>query len=470
MQPTLAVSVGFALSVLATAGIVLLAPGWRDALARWLPRWLAEAIAVPAAAQLACTPLVAAISGQVSLVAVVANLLVAPAVGPATVCGLAAGLVMLASAPVGLLIGTLAGWCVAWIVVVARRGADLPAAATEWGTGVAALAVLTAVCLVIAVVGPHLLRRPTTGLACCVLAVAAVTVRLPTPGWPAAGWVVAMCDVGQGDALVLRAGPAAGVVVDTGPDPPAVDACLSRLGVTQVPLLVLTHFHADHVGGLAGVLDDRRVGAIESTRVLDPTDGVEDVLAVAGEHSLAVSAATYGVTRTVGEVSLQTLGPEPGPMTVGPGDGSAANDASVVLLAEVGGVRILLTGDVEPASQALLARSVPGLDVDILKVPHHGSRYQDLDWLTSLRAEVALVSVGADNDYGHPSATVLDPLAATGTEVHRTDLEGDLLVTVEDGEIAVRARDRDAAVSARCGRVSSWLDRMPPTSSDGSPW
>ncbi len=91
-DPWLASSVGFALSVLATAGILLLAPPWRDALARWLPRWAAEAIAVPAAAQLACTPVVAAISGQVSLVAVVANLVVAPAVAPATVLGLGAAL------------------------------------------------------------------------------------------------------------------------------------------------------------------------------------------------------------------------------------------------------------------------------------------------------------------------------------------------------------------------------------------
>ena len=94
--------------MLATAGILLLAPGWRDALARWLPRWVAEAIAVPAAAQLACTPLVAAISGQVSLVAVVANLAVAAAVGPATVLGLAGGLVGLVWPWAGRLLGTLA--------------------------------------------------------------------------------------------------------------------------------------------------------------------------------------------------------------------------------------------------------------------------------------------------------------------------------------------------------------------------
>jgi len=439
VQPGLAVSAGFALSVLATAGIVLLAPGWRDALVRWLPRWLAEAIAVPAAAQLACTPLVAAISGKVSFVAVLANLLVAPAVGPATVCGLAAGLVTLVSAPLGRLLGTVAGWCVAWIVLIAKRGADLPAAASDWGTGAAALTVLTLTCCAVALVGPHMLRRRTTGIACCLLLVVAVTVRLPTPGWPAAGWVLAMCDVGQGDALVLRAGPSAGVVVDVGPDPASVDACLARLGVTEVPLLVLTHFHADHVDGLAGVLDGRRVGTIEGTRVLDPTAGVEEALATAREHRLGVASAIQGTTRAIGEITLQTLWPVPGPMLSG-GDGSMANDASVVLLAEVRGVRILLTGDVEPASQAGLARLLPGLDVDVLKVPHHGSRYQDLAWLTSLDAEVALVSVGADNDYGHPSTEALDALVADGAEIHRTDLEGDVLVVVDAGGIAVHTR------------------------------
>jgi competence protein ComEC len=92
VDPWLAVTVGFALSVLATAGSCCWRPAWRDALARWMPPWLAEAIAVPAAAQLACTPVVAAISGQVSLVAVLANLLAGPLVAPATVLGLIGGL------------------------------------------------------------------------------------------------------------------------------------------------------------------------------------------------------------------------------------------------------------------------------------------------------------------------------------------------------------------------------------------
>jgi competence protein ComEC len=436
VQPALAVQPGFALSVLATAGIVLLAPGWRDAMARWLPRWVAEAVAVPSAAQLACTPVVAGLSGQVSLVAVAANLVVAPVVGPATVLGLGAGLIGLVAPAAGRVLGTLAGWCVAWIVGVATRGAALPTAALDWGSGALALGVLSLLVVAIAVVGPLLLRHPVTGVGCCLLLTLVIAVRPPSPGWPPRGWVFVACDVGQGDALVLNAGPGSAVVVDSGPDPAAADRCLDQLGVEEVPLVVLTHFHADHVDGLSGVFDGRAVGAVETTGLLDPPGGVREVEEVAGSANLAPTPTPYGETRQIGAVTLQALWPPPDAPTTGPGDGSTANEASVVLLAEVDGVRLLLTGDVEPEGQAALARALPGLQVDVLKVPHHGSRYQDEPWLLSLGARVALVSVGADNDYGHPADAALKPLEEAGARVLRTDLDGDLAVVVEGDDLA----------------------------------
>lgn len=428
LDPALAVAPGFALSVLATAGIVLLAPRWRDALARWLPRWLAEAIAVPTAAQLACTPVVAGLSGQVSLVAVAANLLAAPAVGPATVLGLLAGCLGLVWGWAARQVGTLATWCVGWIVEVADRGAGLPTAAVDWGTSGPALALLTVLTVLLAWRGPRLVGSRARGMVVCLLLLVAVLVRPPTPGWPPRGWSVVACDVGQGDALVLPTAPGRAVLVDVGPDPVAVDRCLDDLGVEKLDLVVLSHFHADHVDGLRGALEGRTVGEVWVSRVLDPTDGAREALALAQEQGVPVRPAPYAATWTSGEVHLQVLWPTSGEPSPGPGDGSAANDASVVLLAQVHGLRVLLTGDVEPPGQAALARTFPGLDVDVLKVPHHGSRHQDLDWLLSLRPEVALITVGEDNDYGHPAPHLVGALEGAGARVLRTDTDGPLAV------------------------------------------
>lgn len=438
VDPWLATTVGFALSVLATAGILLLAPRWRDALQRWLPRWISEAVAVPLAAQVACTPLVAGVSGQVSLVAVLANLLVGPAVAPATVLGLLGGLAGLAWPLLGELVAWPGAWCVRWIVEVAQWGAGLPTASVGWGTGALALTLLTLACAAGAWAAPLLLGSRGLTLGCCVLLGVVVCVRPPTPGWPPRGWVVVMCDVGQGDATVLRAGPGSAVLVDAGPDPAAVDRCLRDLGIERLPLVVLTHFHADHVDGLAGAVADREVGAVVATWFAEPVEGRDAVLDSLGR---APDPVSRGLAATVGSVELSTLWPpaptDPGLLPRVPED---ANDSSVVLLADVGGVRILLTGDVEPDAQRRLAELLPGLEVDVLKVPHHGSRFQDTDWLVGLRASAALVGVGADNGYGHPASELLTALAAAGAEVGRTDVHGDLAVVADGEEVSLLAR------------------------------
>ncbi|MYR03442.1 MBL fold metallo-hydrolase, partial [Streptomyces sp. SID6139] len=134
-------------------------------------------------------------------------------------------------------------------------------------------------------------------------------------GWPPPGWRYAMCDVGQGDATVLAAGAGAGVVVDAGPDPAAVDRCLRQLGITRVPLLVLTHFHADHVAGLPGVLRGREVAAIETTGFEEPRQEAEFVRREAAGRHIPVTRAVAGEERRTGPLSWRVLWP---PADTGP--------------------------------------------------------------------------------------------------------------------------------------------------------
>jgi len=438
IDPWLSRSTGFVLSVVATAGILVLAPAWSAALARWLPAPLADAVAVPMAAQIACTPVVAAFSGQVSMVAVGANLLVGPAVGPATVLGLIAGGVSLVWSGAGHLVGHLAALPAGWIVTVARAGASLPGASAEWGSGALAIAVLIGVCAALCLLAPRVLSRPRTSAVCLVLVVAYV-VHPVSLGWPPRGWVMVACDVGQGDALVLSAGSGTAVVVDTGPDPRLVDRCLDRLGVDTVPLVILSHLHADHVDGLSGVVDGRDVAEIEIGPVVPHTEQYTDVISTAREHAIPVVQAAYGTQRDIGTLSWAVLGPMPGVATPGV-SGTAQNNSSLVLTVSTSGVRLLLTGDVEPEAQSALLRWGPALSADVLKVPHHGSAAQDPRFLQAVGARLALICVGSDNDHGHPSAQTINTLEDAGARVERTDTAGDVAVVVRDGQLSVATR------------------------------
>lgn len=436
VDPELAADAGFALSVLATGGLLLLAPRWRDGLRQCgVPRGLAEALAVPAAAQVACAPVIAALSGTVSLVAVPANLLAVPAVAPATVLGVTAAVLSPWWPAAAEVVAWLAQWPARWLVAVAGYGADVPAGGIPWLPGAIGGLLLAVVLLAMLLA----VRRPVVRRLVAVVAIAvvigALPVRLVAGGWPPAGWVVVACAVGQGDAFVVPVAPGRAVVVDAGPDPTAVDRCLGGLGVSSVPLLVVTHFHADHVGGVAGVFRGRTVGAIVTTAWPEPASGRSLVRETAQARGVAVSEASVGWTYVEGPVRLTVLGP------VGPlhGTRSDPNNNSLVTHIDVRGIGLLLTGDAETEEQAALlnARGPAALRADVMKVAHHGSTYQLPAFLDAVGARIALVSVGADNPYGHPNPAVLARLAGGGARVLRTDRDGDAAAVLTDSGLAV---------------------------------
>ncbi|WP_207933664.1 ComEC/Rec2 family competence protein, partial [Actinomadura sp. GC306] len=428
IDPALARSYGFTLSVLATAGLLVLAPRWRERLARRLPGPLADALAVAAAAQVAVSPVLVMLSGEIGVIAVFANLLAAPAVAPATLLGALGAVTALVALPLAQAIVWPAGLAVGWIIRVARTAAALPYATIPWpGGGLGAITLLLAAGIAVLILRSRHLRLLAAAAMTGILA-AVIAMRVTAPGWPPPGWRMVACDVGQGDALVLSTAPAQAVVVDTGPDPALVDRCLRRLGVRDVPLLVLTHPHADHIDGTSGVRNGRRVHAMLTT---SRTSGREARLA----PGVRTHHAEAGQQWRIGGLTLSVLAPRTGPALTPGDDGTEINNASVVVVARSPGFSALLAGDIEEEAQRALITAVP--HVQVLKVPHHGARGQAPEFLAAARAPVSLISVGDDNDYGHPSPATLELLQRLGTQIHRTDQEGDIAITRTRTGIAV---------------------------------
>lgn len=438
VDPWLARSWGFALSVAATAGLVTLARRWSAALPRRVPRALRDGTAVALAAQVATLPLVVALSGQVALLSVPANLLAAPAVPPATVFGALAAAVSPVAPPVAAVCAWIAQWPTTWIAEVAHRAASAPLATVPWPEGWTGGLLALALTGVLAAVKHTGHRRgwwrPRRMAALATLLAAVLVAFVLGPGrWPPPGWVLVACDVGQGDALVVRISEDSALVVDAGPDPSLIDRCLDRLGVDHVPLLVLTHFHADHVVGVPGVLDGRAVDTVLVSPLHDPPEQVAEVADWTG--GLRVVEAEPGQRGSVGGASWHVLWPG----SVLQSEGSAPNNASVVLLVEAGGVRMLLTGDVEPPAQQAMVAAGRVPRVDVLKVPHHGSRFQDEQFLAATGARVAVVSAGEENPYGHPAPDLVSSLTEAGMLVARTDTDGTVAVVADGASLRVQS-------------------------------
>jgi competence protein ComEC len=387
-------------------------------------------------------------------------------VAPATVLGVLAALVSPVSPTAAAALVGLARPPVDWLLAVAHRSSGIPGAALAWPAGTPGALRLVVVLLAFLLV----LRSGRVRALAAAVVVGALVVLLPTrlapPGWPATGWAVVACDVGQGDAVVLATGqPGRAVVVDTGPEPGPVDDCLGRLGVTSLALVVLSHLHVDHVGGLEGAVRDRAVAAVAVGPAREPAWALRRVERTATAHSVPLTALTAGQRLSWPGLSIDVLAPRQAPASIDPNDGTAVNDSSLVLRATTVVGTVLLTGDVELLGQSDLLTGSVDLHADVLKVPHHGSRYSVPAFLAAVRPRVALVSVGAGNRYGHPSAGVLAALVAGGSQVRRTDEAGDVAVVGDHDGPAVVARGQPrAAVSRRVRRGRPRL-RPPPSRS-----
>ncbi len=477
LDPWQALQPGFALSVAATGGILLAAAP----LTRWLrrrtrvPRWLALPFAVAIAAQLACGPLLLLLQPGIPAVGVTANVAAAPAVPLGTGLGLLAALVEPLSPGFSGALIRLAALPASWIAAVAEVCAALPGGRWNWPEGwVGALLLAACESMLLIAWGLHrgllalprrlggaLLPRPPwqhspppptvlrTVAAILVSAslgtIAALTIAVPvtTLADTPRNWAIVACDVGQGDALLLRdpADPRTVMLVDTGDDPQKLEACLNRFGIGRIALLVLSHDDRDHVGALPAVLG-RVDTALIAPAARGESDETRQVVAQLERASVPYRIGSAG-DASVGTSGLRwrVLAPSAARR---PAD---TNAASLVMAVDAGAVRVLLLGDTGYEEQASLLRAFPeqtALHAHVLKVAHHGSPDQDARLPAAVSAQWALVSVGADNHYGHPSVETLAELARVGTRLLRTDRLGTVaLLQQADGSIRAWAQRVD---------------------------
>ncbi len=435
-DPWLARDYGFALSVLATGGLLLVAGPLSRAFERWLPRWLAVVIAVPIAAQLACQPVLILLDASLPTYGVIANLLAAPAAPIATIVGLAACLTLPIIPPLGMLLCQVAWLPSAWIAAVATAFARAPAARLPWPEGAAGVLLAAGFggLVLLAILGRG--RAPRLALALVVtgylgvLAGAALGVALARP----ADWQLAVCDVGQGDAVVIRSRGSI-ALIDTGPKPERLDTCLDTLGIARIDLLVLTHYDLDHVGGSAAVLGRAdRVLVGPSGEPAD--DALHESFRAAGAQ---VDQVARGESGMLGDLRWTVLWPPTRLAGIEPG-----NPASVTVefrgvgACPDGCLSSILLGDLGEDSQNRLLASGLVRAVDVVKVSHHGSADQSAALYARVGATVGVIGVGADNGYGHPTAEMLTILDDVATVPERTDRHGLILLSPGAGPGTVR--------------------------------
>ena len=329
---------------------------------------------------------------------VIANLLAAPAVTPITIVGFIAALISPIAPPISWGLIFLVKPLATWITCVARWSAQFPVFTLKTGL----YGFLAAALLVAAIY----FGRAKFAIGLLILIIALSWIQR----FPAGDWQIANCDIGQGDAMVINLHHHRGIVIDVGPDPQLMDRCLHQLGIKEIPLLILTHVHADHVGGLQGLKKNRKVGTTWFGNI------------------------NAGAKARIDGIDIEVIWPGQGDFDGNP------NNASIAAIFRSKDFTLFAAGDIEPPVQSLL-RSRIG-KVDIYKVAHHGSRYQDLDLMRELAPALAIISVGTGNSYGHPAASTISALTDLHAKVLRTDIDGAVAIRAERHRLSIQRSKR----------------------------
>ena len=429
INPWMALDFAFALSVMATGGILLFSVPLATKFGRFLPAPLALILALPVAAQIACQPILILLNPVIPVLAVPANALAAPAAPLATIVGMVACVFAGVLPALSASLVSLAWWPSAYVAAIGRALSAAPFATLPWPAGW--WGVLSSASLGYLALGWFLLKRGKHRKIRRVMAVAWSAVALAVMmGFLAPralvkasvpnDWTIAQCDVGQGDALLLRSSGRV-ALIDMGEDPRLLTECLDLLGIQQIDLAIISHFDRDHVGGWPAIAG-KAITVWRGPALVEEDRDISRALQLSGATVIEVSA---GDSAVLGSHAVEVLWPG-GSALSEPG-----NDSSVVVAVRPLGdcgrcLSGLFLGDVGEIPQRILVGRENLPSVDVVKVSHHGSADQFSGLYAHINARVALMGVGADNTYGHPTEVALDILNAQGSTPLRSDERGTL--------------------------------------------
>ena len=292
---------------------------------------------------------------------------------------------------------------------------------------------------------PRLARRTLLGAA--LPSIVALLLGLAGAGEPRAATAkeaprlrVDFIDVGQGDAALITSPSGKTILIDGGPHEAsaALVAFLRGRHVGPLDLVLLTHRHADHLGGLAAVIGTIGARLFMDATTPHPGKEREHLMRALAEARVPVRDATLGRQIDLGAgATLTLLGPPAPPIT---GSRSDVNANSVVARLDYGRTRFLFMGDAETVTERWLMEQGADVQARVLKVAHHGSRFSSTKrFLDLVRPEVAVISVGADNDYHHPAPATVRRLETVGARVLRTDLDGTVTIESDGHALTTRA-------------------------------
>ena len=230
-------------------------------------------------------------------------------------------------------------------------------------------------------------------------------------------------DVGQGDATLIQC-DGHYMLIDGGPSDASsiLYTILKQKNITSLDVVIATHPDADHIGGISGALNYASTGICYSPVMDHDTRQFKSLLRYLKRHGIAITVPQAGQSFELGTAKVDIIGPVTTP--------DDSNNSSIVAKITYGDTVFLFTGDAEEDEEKAISRAGYGVDCDVLKVAHHGSAYSTKKaFLRKASPQIAVISCGKDNSYGHPTKEVLERLSATDAELYRTDLQGDITVT-----------------------------------------